>query len=640
MTPRERNMIIGILAVILLGGGAFAGYTFVLSPLQDTNALINKLHEDIDGDGSPDKPGLENRATTMKKAGPLLAVARRQSLPPNIDLAKTQYELLIERLLQQSKIDKYTIPEAKTPESKAPVVPEIAPKKPAYTRLQFHIVMQKVDIWQLSDFLYAFYQIDLLHQITDLTITRQNKVTDMRNGLEVTLNIEAIILDGAEMRSSLFPVALLKLTEESINALKTENLPDFVISKLNALKNKQFPQEDFLRELRKILNVNEMQQYQYVILKNVSVIITPAGEAVAAIGGGRALQAVVAQPELMRKVTALANTRVLAARPRDYSLLALGDIFYGLLPADSSPTGLTIAKISDVEIKQGDKIPPVKVHLSGDGSDIATITATASGSMIPEGALKVDQETKTISFPTTKEDLTNYASATITVVASAETGKENKTSFKVSFERERITSVVKDDISSAIKLIMVSGGSDGVVTAIIYDSANPFRYKLTASAKNGIEVVKLYRLKADDWRKDDYNHPTGVLAFSDESSATKRNFKVVAIEPNGLIVADIGKPEIKPDAKPEQKGRGRPPGGGGPGGGPPRGGPADPLAALAGNLATAAPAPVLYMWVTGMSLKDLDDKDKKAKIAPDEARKILQRIAQNGQVLIPVSTSK
>jgi hypothetical protein len=634
MTPRERNLVVGILALILFGGGAFGAYTFVFSPLEDTNAAIKQLQDEIDG--TKDKPGLDSRVEAMRKAPPFVAVAKRQSLPPNIDLARTQYKLLLERILQQSKIYDYKIPNATTIIGKPPVTPELAAKKPAYTTLQFHLDIHKVDIWQLADFLYVFYELDLLHQITDLTITRQNKATEMRNHLDVTLTIEAIILDGAEQRSSLFPIALIKLTEESIATLKKDNVPDLVISKLNPLKSKQLPQEDFLKEASRLLTQSELRQYQNTVLRNVTYIGTPSGGAVTAIGGGLAFETVAAQPELARKVTAISSTPVLATRHRDYSLLALSDIFYGILPVDKSPAGLTIAKIADMQVSPGEKIPDVKVRLTGDGAETAKLTATCSGTMLPEGPLNVDPKTNTISFPAINEYASEYAYATISVLATSESGKEQKASFRITFTSDG-TRIGKEDIAGAIKLIMVSGTSDGIVTAIIQDSANPFKYKITSSPKNGIGVIKFYRVKAWAWGTEDYNYPAGVLAFSDETSSTKRTFKVLAIEGNSLIVADYGKHDGKADARPEQRGRG----GRGPGGGAaPRVGPAEPLAVVAGNLATAIPAPTLYRWTTGMSLKDLDDKEHKAKIPADEARKILQNIAAAEVVEIPVSSAK
>lgn len=593
MTPRERNIAIGILALIVLGGGAFAGYALVISPLEDTNAAIQQLKDEIDG--TPDKEGLDFRVTTMKKAASQIAQVKRESLPLNEDIAKTQYKILIERLLKQAKINEYAMPNATKLENRAPATPELAPKKPAYTRLSFHVDITKTTIWHLADFLYGFYRQDLLHQITELKITRNNKPTEARNGLDVHITIEAIILDGADAKTSLFP-------------LVTGNR------------------------------------------------LTPTGEAFAAIGGGRFAEAVTASPEVARKVTVVTDPPILATHARDYSLLALKDIFYGILPPNKTYTGITIAKIDDIKINHGDKIPNVKIHLSGDEVEGSKLIAKASGYLIPEGPLKIDPDTNTISFPPTLENAPNWAGATISVVATSESGREQKTTFKVSFNP-----TTKDDISAAIKLVMISGSTEGTMTAIIQDAANPFRYKIAASKKE-IKVTKFtlavlkprWRPEAgrDDWREvKDYKGATGILAFSDETSRTKRTFQVLAIEENALIVADI---DVKQDAKIEPKGRG----GNRPGGGPPlapppnsspKGGPANALAGVVGDLALAAPPanpgamnppPVMYRWSNGMSLKDLDDSSKKAKLSPDEAKKVLRQIAQNGFMESPVFLAK
>jgi len=271
MNPRERNLLVGFLAVIVLGGGAYGGYNLVYSPLQETNTSIDQLEEEING-----KQGLSDRVEAMKKAAAQTAIIKRQSLPPNTDLAKTQYKLLLERLLQQAKIEHYTIPDAKVLDSRAPATPDLGNKKPAFIRLGFKLDMKKTDIWQVTDFLHEFYELDLLHQITDFSVVRENKPTEARNGLDVHLNIEAIILDGAEQKLALFPVTLG--------------------SKL-----------------------------------------TPSGEAVAAIGGGQAAVTVAAKPELLRKITATVNSPVLATHTRDYSLIAQKDIFYGVLPDKQTP---------------------------------------------------------------------------------------------------------------------------------------------------------------------------------------------------------------------------------------------------------------------------------------------------------------
>jgi hypothetical protein len=567
MNDRERMMAMGLLGVIVLGVGAFAGYFLVLSPLEANNAAIRQLEQEIAG--TAEKPGLEEQAAALRKTLPQVAAARRQSLPPAQDIARTQYQLLLERLLHKSGITDYKIPEATTLDSRPPITPEIAPKKPIYTRLQFHVDMTKVDIWQVTDFLYEFYEMDLLHQITELKIVRTNKTTDSRKGLEVHLNIEAIMLDGADARTALFPV----LTARGI---------------------------------------------------------TPAGEAVAAVGGLWGVRGVNANVELGRRVTADPTTPVLAVRSRDYSLLAQRDIFYGPLPPDKAPPALSVGRISDLTLKQGDKIPDVPVKLSGAGAETAVLEAKAAGPLLPEGKLEVDAKTHTIRFPSPYSDVSEGASATISLVATSSDGKSAKSSFKVALERS--TTAEKEDIASAIKLIIVSTNSeDGTATAVIRDSFNPFRYEVKLADKT-FEVVKWYPRTLKQWGKDpNYEEADGVLAISDETSNTKKSFKVVAILDHSLILTDYVKPETR---KPAARKDATPPKKEAPAAATVKKEVPEPLSMVTGNLAVALPAPALYRWENGKALNQVE------KLSPAEARLVMQRVAAEGILGSTVSARK
>lgn len=601
-------MVVALLSGLLIVGSVMGGYTLVYSPLSEASDSIKALKEEING--LPDKEGLSGRVERMNKTAKQLPLLKLESLPQSEDIAKSQYKLLLERLMQQARIEQWKIPSATKLDNRAPMTPDLGNKKPAYTRLSFRVDMSKIDIWQLADFLYEFYQVDLLHQITDITITRQNKATEMRNGLEVHLTIEAIILDVADNRTSLFPVTVANKSNSKIE-------------------------------------------------------LTPAGQAVAAIGGGGAVAAVAAQPEVNRKVTAQTNTPVLATKRRDYSMLALRDIFYGILP-EKSPE-LTITRVSDIQIKRGEPIPEVKISLSGEGADTAKVVAKATGSLISEGTLSYDAKTHTISFPQPNEEVTDAAYTTINLTATNELGKEAKSSFTVRLQRSPPTP--KDDISTEIRLVLINGSSDGSVTALIHDVATPLKYSITYAPGKGIEVKKNFlssakpKYRPDNrpaWRNDlDYEHPTGILAISDESSSTKKTFKVVAIQSDCLIVADMDPPDPKQQ---EKGGRGGRPGGGpggfpaGPGGFPagPGGFPAGPgaaprpgspprnnaLAAVAGNAAIAVVKPaapsVLYRWEIGKSLSTVET----SKLTPEETRKVLKSVAENTDAANPVTVAK
>ena len=551
MTSRDRTLAIALLVLLVVGGGGFAAYTLGYEPWQEKKAAAAKLQREIDD--------LDLKVMSMNKERKNVIQVKRASLPPDINVAKQQYVFLLERLLQQAKITNYTIPEAQeVKNARPPVTPEMAPKKSAYTTLKFNVKIKNANIWQVVDFLDGYYQLDLLHQITDLSIKRENKPNESRNGLNVDISIEAIILDGAEPRSSLFPVTT----------------------------------------------------------------------AIAAISGMPGLQAVALNSDLTRKLTSSSAAPILASSQRDYSLIARKDMFYGTLP-NAPPVPFAIGKLRDVVIPNPPPTEPttVRVSLSGDGSVGATVTARAAGGLLNEGKLEVDPKTHAISLPavTMSEDLDQTATSTVTVEAKSADGQTTKKeSFKVSLARGRVIAQAKDDISSVIKLVGVTGNNLGTITATIFDAANPFRYKVEINAK-GVTVTKEYLKAKDRWGKDpDYEHPSGVLAISDEDvSATNRLFRVIAIDDRSLILVDIGKPESN-DAKKEQKGFGRPRPGFGPRGGAARQGHADPLAVVTGNMATSLPPPKLYRWVNGTSLADL------VVIPAAEAKKILKQATADG----------
>ena len=551
MTSRERTLAIVLLGMLLVGGGGVCGYMFVYSPLQQKKAAAQKLQGEVDD--------LELKALTMKKNLPQVAEVKRQSLPPDESIAKAQYKLLLERLLLEAKITNYTLPDGRV-SAASRSTPEVAAKKPAYRTLTFQIDFSKADIWQIADFLYDYYQLDLLHQITDLRITRENKSADPRNGLNVHITSEAIILDGVEPRSALFPVTA----------------------------------------------------------------------AVAAVAGIPGLEAVVIKPELARRLTTTTSAPVLATRSRDYSWLAQRDMFYGPLPPPiiTKPAEFAILRPDNVTMDRNEKPKDVRVRLTGEGSIGAKIEATVSGSLLPEGALTVDPKTLTITIPAIDTDASDYAYSTVSIVATAANGKTAKGSFLVAPTKSEKAAAPTIDIAGVIKLVIVSTASDGTAEAMIKDNANPYRYRISVTTK-GIEIIKEWPATGRTWKRDrDYDYPPGVLLISDEETATKRVFKVIAIEHDALIVVEHVLPEPARDAKhPVMPGKGpRLPGG------PAKQGPADPLGAIAGNLATAIPQPVYYRWSTGKSLRDLLDPKGKCKLSPEEVKKIFGRVAASGPV--------
>ena len=585
MTSRERTLALVLIGAVALTVVVIGGYLFVWQPIQDNAAEQAKLDDEI--------KKLTTEAQAQAASAKRLAVARTRSLPADADLAKREYVVALERLLETAGAPKgYTI-SLKASDNSARSVPEIAKGKPIYTRVAYDVEIKKADMWVIKDFLKGYYELGLLHQITNFSIKKDDdagaKGPPRRNDLSVKLTTEAVLVDGADTRRTLLPVPT----------------------------------------------------------------------AFAAVGGGGLLQAMRATPEAGRGVTPKPLVPVLSPNGRDYSLIVLKDPFNGPL---APPPGFKLSPIKDVVVTQDGGPTPVKVALSGEGSQGARVTAVVSGGPFPEGALKVDPKSHAIELPKTSA---SEGTATVTVYATSVEGKSEKTAFKVSVEakkgtEERAVVDKRDEVSGAIILTMLTFRSDGTATAAIRDNANKQRYVIELDAK-GAKIMKERfgkhvafegkderKVERVGWFEDEAHkkQAPGVLNLSDETSKTNRTFKVVAVDADGLILADL-RPDGAPiaPAAPKAGGKGaggmfQPGGGGfggkGGGGGPPKQGPANPLAAIAGGMAGTIPAAPskLYRWSVGQSLATVAGKQ----IPDEDAKKIIKQADATGPMFASVPT--
>jgi hypothetical protein len=82
----------------------------------------------------------------------------------------------------------------------------LAPKKPSYTKLTWD-VSAKGDLYHLVDFLRLFYSQPLLHTIKSMTVQRPSDArARAARELDVTLKVEALVLDNAPARPTLLPI--------------------------------------------------------------------------------------------------------------------------------------------------------------------------------------------------------------------------------------------------------------------------------------------------------------------------------------------------------------------------------------------------------------------------------------------------
>ena len=210
MTPRERTLVVIVLALLLFGGGGAAGYMLILSPLQQKQQAAQNLQKEVDD--------LDTKVRGMQRATPQVAAVKRASLPPDLPpdprRPQSRPDLQLRCRGIQAADAAPLAPgwyhrwpshqrQGHRQRPRSPITPEIAPKKPAYATITVNIEINKANFWQIIDFLYGYYQLDLLHQITTIRIAREGKLTDGRSGLKVSITSEAIALDGVPPRANL-----------------------------------------------------------------------------------------------------------------------------------------------------------------------------------------------------------------------------------------------------------------------------------------------------------------------------------------------------------------------------------------------------------------------------------------------------
>ncbi len=353
MSNREQFLAIVLIGLILLGVGGVGGYMLVYKPIQQKHALADQLEGDI--------LKLDAEAARMRRDLPRLAQTKRRSLPPDENLAHFEYAVMMDRILRQANVPPGFSVTPVISKSSADVrsIPQLAGKKPAYTKVVTAVEFRRADMWNVVDFLKAYYKLDVLHQITHFSIERdedpgsgaaRNQTSDNRKDLTVKLTSEAIILDGAEKRRTLLPVP----------------------------------------------------------------------EAFAAVGGIGGYGAILVSPEIGRGITPLQLAPVLSAANRDYSYIVLHDLFHGTLP---KPPSLSFDRIANVTAEVGQEIPPVKLPLRGGvGLGSIGFTARTESDLFPVGSLKLDETTHSLTM-VPKPDATGEATIMVEAKAGNEVAR-------------------------------------------------------------------------------------------------------------------------------------------------------------------------------------------------------------------------
>lgn len=198
MNPRERTLAIILLSLIVVVGGGFAALKLFIDPIRTREASIAVLQQDIQK-----KRDEISRIYREKKK---LDRWRQMSLPADADLAGREYEKYLSDLLRQSQFPAGTFTIETRKDAKAgPTLP--GKKDPLWTKLTCTVTTQG-ELSSLVGFLERFYRTGLIHQIKKLAVQRPITASpgQKATALDMSLTIEALVLQGADNRPYLAPL--------------------------------------------------------------------------------------------------------------------------------------------------------------------------------------------------------------------------------------------------------------------------------------------------------------------------------------------------------------------------------------------------------------------------------------------------
>jgi hypothetical protein len=196
MNPRERILAIAVVSLVLVAGLGMMFYQFYLSPYRAKKANLDQLT----------KQGDTKEARIKEIAGQRAQLERyrQQSLPADINAAKREYQRYLDDLLRKSGFSQVSLgPRNVTTRN----VPTLANKAPVYTPIGY-TVSGRATLDSLVKMMEDFYRTALLHQIKTLSVTRPRTAPQQgqrRDELDITLQVDALVVAGADKRTTLMP---------------------------------------------------------------------------------------------------------------------------------------------------------------------------------------------------------------------------------------------------------------------------------------------------------------------------------------------------------------------------------------------------------------------------------------------------
>jgi hypothetical protein len=195
MNARERLLAILVVALVIVAGLGVVFYQFFLSPYQTKKANLAQLEKQ--------GKAKEERIAEIAAQRPQLERYRQESLPADLDVAKREYQRYLELLLRNSGFAQVSIADRKVGGRS---VPTLANKTPVYTPLGFTVTGRATQE-SLVKMMEGFYRTGLLHQIKTLSVARPRTAQpgQGRTELDVSLTVDALVVQGADKRTTLMP---------------------------------------------------------------------------------------------------------------------------------------------------------------------------------------------------------------------------------------------------------------------------------------------------------------------------------------------------------------------------------------------------------------------------------------------------
>ena len=389
MTPRERTLAVLLIVGIAAAVVGFVGYQFVYEPLQAAKEDAKKLEVEY--------TKLDTDVNKALKDAKRFADVKKRSLPADKEVASNEYFNALDKILTSANVSPGFAIKPLTPDIRN--IPVLTGKTPIYTKVAYEVEFKKANLWHVYDVLTAYYRLNLLHQMTALSIKRDEDSGGTRrtagvnrNDLTVKFVTEGLILDGAaENRRTLLPVPT----------------------------------------------------------------------AFAAVGGFGGYTAVTQTPGAGRGLTPKQYTQVLATKPRDYTLLVLRDIFHGPYPPPA-PLGVDRITDVTAKVGEEIPPVKVGFTYDDVINKSVTLSAKSSSPMFPPESIKIDPKKGTLTLtPATEEPGDAKVTVTGTDANGKVVSRDFKVSITVPTEKARedisqtilLTSVIIPSSGNAIATV-------------------------------------------------------------------------------------------------------------------------------------------------------------------------------------------